>query len=61
VGYQGGEPGYGFVIGRTPGGQRFLARVEDDPDTLAVMTTEEVIGRKGKVRQSPAGTNLFSL
>jgi hypothetical protein len=35
--------------------------VEDDPDTLAVMTTEEVIGRKGKVRQSPAGTNLFSL
>lgn len=61
VGYQGGVPGYGFVIGRTPGGARFLARVEDDPDTLAVMTTEEVIGRKGKVRQSPAGTNLFSL
>jgi len=61
VGYQGGEPGYGFVIGRMPGGARFLARVEDDPDTLAVMTTEEVIGRKGKVRQSPAGTNLFSL
>jgi len=61
VGYQGGVPGYGFVIGRTPGGARFLARVEDDPDTLAVMTTEEVIGRKGKVRQSPAGTNLFAL
>jgi acetyl-CoA C-acetyltransferase len=61
VGYQGGVPGYGFVIGRTPGGARFLARVEDDPDTLAVMTTEEVIGRKGKVRKSPAGTNLFAL
>lgn len=61
VGYQGGEPGYGFVIGRLPRGARFLARVEDDPDTLAVMTTEEVIGRKGKVRQTPAGTNLFSL
>jgi acetyl-CoA C-acetyltransferase len=61
AGFQGGEPGYGLVIGRTPGGARFLARVEDDPDTLAVMATEEVIGRKGKVRQSPAGTNLFAL
>jgi len=61
AGYQGEVPGYGFVIGRTPGGERFLARVEDDPDTLAAMTTEEVIGRKGKVWQSPAGTNLFSL
>ncbi len=61
AGYQGGEPGYGFVIGRTPTGARFLARVEDDPDTLATMAAEEVIGRKGKVRQSPAGTNLFAL
>jgi acetyl-CoA C-acetyltransferase len=61
VGYQGEAPGYGFVIGRMPGRERFLARVEDDPDTLAAMTTEEVIGKKGKVRQSPAGTNLFSL
>jgi acetyl-CoA C-acetyltransferase len=61
AGYQGGEPSYGFVIGRTPGRARFLARVEDDPDTLAAMTTEEVIGKKGKVRQSPAGTNLFAL
>ena len=59
--YQGGEPGYGFVIGRTLEGARFLARVEDDPDTLSAMTREEVIGRKGKVRQSPAGTNLFAL
>ncbi len=58
--YQGGEPGYGFVIGRTPEGARFLARVEDDPDTLSAMTREEVIGRKGRVRPSPAGTNLFS-
>ena len=61
AGYQGGEPAYGFVIGRTPGGARFLARVEDDPDTLAAMTTDEVIGRKGTVRRSPAGTNLFAL
>jgi acetyl-CoA C-acetyltransferase len=61
VGYQGGAPGYGFVIGRTPKGARFLARVEDDPDTLAVMTAEEVIGKKGKVWQSPAGTTLFAL
>ncbi len=61
AGYYGVEPGYGFVLGRTPSGARFLARVEDDPDTLAVMAAEEVIGRKGKVRQSPAGTNLFSL
>ena len=30
VGYQGETPGYGFVIGRMPGGERFLARVEDD-------------------------------
>jgi acetyl-CoA C-acetyltransferase len=60
AGYQGGEPGYGFVIGRTPDGARFLARVEDDPATLSAMTTEESIGRKGKVRQSPAGVNLFS-
>ncbi len=59
--YQGGEPTYGFVIGRTPGGARFLARVEEDPDTLAAMTTEEVIGRKGRVSQSPAGVNLFTL
>ena len=57
----GDEPGYGFVIGRTPGGARFLARVEDDPDTLAAMTTREMIGEKGRVRQSPAGVNLFSL
>jgi acetyl-CoA C-acetyltransferase len=61
AGYQGEAPGYGFVIGRMPGGERFLARVEDDPDTLSVMTTEEVIGKKGKVRLSPAGTNLFAL
>ncbi len=61
AGYQGGEPGYGFVIGRTPEGARFLARVEDDPDTLAAMASEEVIGRKGTVRPSPAGTNLFGL
>lgn len=59
--YQGDEPGYGFVIGRTPEGARFLARVEDDPDTLAAMTRQEVIGEKGRVRQSPAGVNLFSL
>jgi acetyl-CoA C-acetyltransferase len=61
VGYYGEAPGYGFVIGRTPAGSRFLARVEDDPETLAIMTTEEVIGKKGMVRPSPAGTNLFSL
>jgi acetyl-CoA C-acetyltransferase len=61
AGFQGGEPGYGLVMGRTPGGARFLARVEDDPDTLAIMANEEVIGRKGTVRQSPAGTNLFAL
>ena len=61
AGYHGEEPGYGFVIGRTPDGQRFLARVEDDPETLAVMTTEEVIGRKGTVRPSAAGVNLFRL
>jgi acetyl-CoA C-acetyltransferase len=61
VGYMAGEPAYGFVIGRTTEGARFLARVEEEPDTLAVMSTEEVIGRKGKVRQSPAGTTLFAL
>jgi acetyl-CoA C-acetyltransferase len=61
VGYPGGRPGYGFVIGRTGDGARFLARVEDDPDTLTALTTEEGIGKKGKVWQSPAGTTLFAL
>ena len=60
--YQGGEPNHGIVIGRTPRGERFLARVEDAADTLHAMTTREVIGEKGTVREdSSKGYNLFRL
>ena len=60
--YEGEDPVSGFVIGRTPKQERFLARVEDDQDTLKTMTTREVIGLKGVVTPSPSlGINLFRL
>ena len=60
--YQEEEPISGFVLGRTVKDERFLARVEDDPDTLRAMTSQEVIGERGTVRQSAVqGVNLFSL
>jgi acetyl-CoA C-acetyltransferase len=58
--YRGDDPHYGYVIGRTTGNERFLARVEKDPDTLRAMTTREVIGEKGAVRHDPKrDINLF--
>jgi len=60
--YVAGEPQHGIVVGRTPRGERFLARVEDDPDTLRFLTDREGIGEKGTVREDVArGYNLFRL
>lgn len=56
------DPTHGFVIGRTASGERFPARVEEDPDTLQEMVSREVIGEKGKVRHDPRrGINVFRL
>ncbi len=60
--YEGGEPAFGFVVGRTAGEERILARVEDDPDTLQAMITREVVGENGAVRSDASrGFNLFHL
>jgi len=60
--FEGDEPSHGFVIGRTAGQARFLARVEDDPVTLKEMVTREVIGERGKLRHDPRrGINIFRL
>lgn len=60
--YQGEDPAFGFVIGRTRSRERFLSRVEGEPDDLKTMTTREVIGEKGEVRFDPSkGFNLFRL
>jgi len=62
VTYRGDEPDLGFVIGRTLRGERFVARVEEDPETLRAMTAREVIGEEGVVGRDPSkGYNLFHL
>jgi acetyl-CoA C-acetyltransferase len=63
VAYRGEEPNLGIVVGRTVRGERFLARVdEEDRDTLGAMTSREMIGERGSVREDAArGLNIFRL
>jgi len=60
--YHDDEPVSGFVIGRTVANERFLARVQERPETLRAMVTREVIGEKGAVHADrEKGFNVFSL
>lgn len=57
-----GAPHLGVVIGRTPDGRRFLARVDgSDGDTIARLTSEaaEPVGALGAVTQDPDGLNRW--
>lgn len=58
-----GGPYLGIVIGRLPGGERFLSNVlSDDPASLWALVDpgSEPIGRAGYVRNDGKGRNLFS-
>jgi acetyl-CoA C-acetyltransferase len=46
-----GLPTGGVAVGRLEDQSRFLARVEEDPELLRSMMTEEFIGKSGKVRR----------
>jgi acetyl-CoA C-acetyltransferase len=57
-----GEPEQGIVIGRLNNGAkpRFFANTPPDRDLMLVMTREEFVGRRGKVRLED-GRNLFEV
>jgi len=57
-----GEPEQGIVIGRLNNGAkpRFFANTPPDCDLMLVMTREEFVGRRGKVRLED-GRNLFEV
>jgi acetyl-CoA C-acetyltransferase len=44
-----GEPELGIVIGRLADGSRFFANTPADKELLTAMTTEEFVGRPGRV------------
>lgn len=46
-----GSPTGGVVVGRLDEENRFLAKVEEDPDLLRSMMREEFIGKSGRVRR----------
>ncbi|MGH7859284.1 MAG: acetyl-CoA acetyltransferase, partial [Candidatus Binatia bacterium] len=55
-----GAPARGIVIGRRPGGRRFIANTPADRDLFESMEREEAIGARGHARpDGPDGTNLW--
>jgi len=52
-------PFMAIVVGRDEAGRRFVANTPQDPALLAGMETAEQVGRRGTVRQSDDGLNLF--
>jgi acetyl-CoA C-acetyltransferase len=55
-----GAPELGIVVGRTGGGDRFLANVAADRSTLEGMTAREFVGAKGRVAPVEDGRNIFT-
>lgn len=53
-----GDPISSIIIGRLGDGRRFLARAEGDEEILREMTTRELIGETGRVRNQQ-GENVF--
>ncbi len=57
-----GEPEQGIVIGRLGDGTRFIANTPADAGLFSSMTSEEFIGRKGRVSHDAATQkNLFEV
>lgn len=54
-----GEPRRGLVVGRLDGGEAFVANTPDDAAALADFVSREQVGRRGRVRPQPDGTNRF--
>ena len=57
--FAGGEPSWAIVVGRTSGGERFLANVtDDDPASLRQLLGDDALELEGEVR-SDEGKNTF--
>jgi acetyl-CoA C-acetyltransferase len=59
-----GAPRHGVVVGRAPGGARFLARVaQDDADVIACLTSgqSEPVGSVGRASSAPDGSQHWRI
>lgn len=55
-----GAPELAIVIGRTNDDARFIANTPPDAALMSSMTTQEMVGTSGRVRQSGDGRNVFA-
>lgn len=59
IAFTGESPSSGFVLGRLPNGDRFVATVPAQPALLAQMVAQDQLGRSGTVVAGPEG-NVFT-
>ena len=52
-------PSFGILFGRLSDGSRFIANTPDDLDLMLEMTSNDYLGKEGKVKEVN-GVNIFT-